>query len=34
MAAGEQAAPEPRPQLCVRSDENLNPEYWRGAQRA
>jgi FkbM family methyltransferase len=34
MAAGEQAAPEPRPQLCVRTDENLNPEYWRGAQRA
>lgn len=34
MAAGKQAAPEPRPQLCVRSDENLNPEYWCGAQHA
>jgi FkbM family methyltransferase len=33
MAAGKQAAPEPRPQLCVRSDENLNPEYWCGALR-
>jgi hypothetical protein len=34
MAAGKQAGPEPAPQLCVRSDENLNPEFWCGAQRA
>jgi FkbM family methyltransferase len=31
MAAGEQAAPQPGPPLCVRSDENLNPEYWCAA---
>jgi FkbM family methyltransferase len=34
MAAGEQAAPECPPQLRARSDENLNPEYWCGGQRA
>jgi FkbM family methyltransferase len=34
MAAGKQAAPEPGPQLCARSHENLNPEYWCGAQSA
>jgi FkbM family methyltransferase len=34
MAAGKQAAPEPGPHLRVRSDENLNPEYWCGAQHA
>lgn len=34
MAAGLQAAPEARPSLCRRSEENLNPQYWCGAQAA
>jgi hypothetical protein len=33
MAAGEQAAPECRPQLRERSAENLNPEYWCGGRK-
>jgi FkbM family methyltransferase len=32
MAAGLQAAPEPGAQLCIRSEENLNPQYWCAAQ--
>ena len=30
---GLQSAPEPAPILCQRSEENLNPQFWSGAQR-
>jgi FkbM family methyltransferase len=30
IKAGRQAAPKPSPRLCVRSEENLNPEFWCG----
>jgi len=29
---GLQSAPEPAPALCVRTDENLNPQFWSGAE--
>jgi hypothetical protein len=31
---GLQSAPEPVPILCQRSEENLNPQFWSGAERA
>ncbi len=34
MAAGLQAAPQPAPLLCARSEENLNPEFWCASRRA
>ncbi|HLX80980.1 MAG TPA: FkbM family methyltransferase [Burkholderiales bacterium] len=30
---GLQSAPEPAPILCRRSEENLNPQFWSGAER-
>jgi hypothetical protein len=30
---GLQSAPEPVPILCQRTEENLNPQFWSGAER-
>lgn len=34
IGSGLQSAPEPVPILCQRSEENLNPQFWSGAERA
>jgi FkbM family methyltransferase len=34
IKGGRQAAPEPSPRLCMRSEENLNPEFWCGMQHS